>query len=307
MPFLVVMVSPFVFLTCGRRIHFFADLIFEMFFVPLRSFFENLLDFFLPCHPFDFSLMKFLICLHTSRMRSFSSFLVVFLSCVRARISSSLICAHSAPDATVAAAACVFSLCDSNSFCCRCFRRFCFCCCRHLCCSCYRYLCLFLCFSNSYCYCCHFRCCRFCRYCLLLFHWFCIFDFLFEVLVSCFESIFAHLFNQIFIFMFSSDFFLSHFVVSGLLFLFSLGCRISPWHIYDHFPCVSCRLPPHPSCNNSASCQSRCSSATSLLLSEYGTSLFLQCFMYIVFNATILFSRSHCVTHSPLQFALLNV
>ena len=55
-PFLDVMVSPFMFLTFGMRIRFFADLTFEMFFVPLSS--SKIFWIFLALQ-FFFSLMHF--------------------------------------------------------------------------------------------------------------------------------------------------------------------------------------------------------------------------------------------------------
>ena len=103
MPFLVLMVSPCLFLIFGMKIRFFADLILEMFFVPLSS--SKIFCIFSCLVVLSFSLMHFLIFLLISRIRSSSCFSVIFLSCMRARLSSSLSLVSCASDASVASAA----------------------------------------------------------------------------------------------------------------------------------------------------------------------------------------------------------
>ena len=71
------------------RIRFFTDLILEMFLVPLSS---SRIFWIISCLVLLLlSLMYFLIFLLISRIRSFSCFAVVFLSCMRARISLSFL------------------------------------------------------------------------------------------------------------------------------------------------------------------------------------------------------------------------
>ena len=88
------------------RIRFFTDLIFEMFFEPLTF---SRIFFFLSFRPLVVSDAS-LISLQIFRICSFSFFVVDFLSCMRARILSSLPCASCTADATIPTVAAAWSL-----------------------------------------------------------------------------------------------------------------------------------------------------------------------------------------------------
>ena len=95
-------------------------------------------------------------------------------------------------------------------------------------------------------------------------------------------------------------------VCRGLPF-FPSGLQTLPWHICDRFPCGFCRSPRRLCSRNSVSCLSECNPT---VFSTFFGVWYVTCcgnFLYIVFKPTSLFSSSHCVNHTPLQFALFNV
>ena len=194
MPFLVLMVSPFLFLIFGMRIRFFADLIYgdvlcSIEFLPKSSVFCLAL----PCILRSFCWLHEFVLFRPSLS---SSFLVWGPGSLRLCLCFLCLWCY-------CRFRCVRTfLCDGVAICrCRHFQRFSFFCFSHLCCSCC-------------------RCCILCRSLLHLLR-FRFFDFLLEVFVYCIKSVFTCSICQFSFFCISFDFSWGRFVVTCFPLCFS--------------------------------------------------------------------------------------